>query len=234
MSCPVPQEEPDGLPSLAEVVGKNTRVLRGHIPGDRLASAARKHGLKWGTGRIADLEAGRVSPTVPTLVALALALGDIRGEPINLADLVYTDGFVSVTGDLVLSGEALRGYLSGQPVEVRMRDFPGGAEQVADLTKLIREVLDESKAQLARYDLQGVDETVLAAILQVSGEAEDRAAKTLGVDPIAVAVASARLWRRSLSDERDRRAGTGGSPQKRGRITRDLYTELEAEVRGSN
>lgn len=36
----------------------------------------------------------------------ALALGDIREEPIQLYELVDWDGFVSVTGDLVLSGEA--------------------------------------------------------------------------------------------------------------------------------
>ena len=53
-----------------------------------------------------------MSPTVSTLVALALALGDIRGEPIQLYELVYWDGFVSVSGDLVLSGEALAGFVS--------------------------------------------------------------------------------------------------------------------------
>jgi len=84
-----------------------------------------------------------VSPTVSTLVALALALGDIRGEPIQLYELVYWDGFVSVSGDLVLSGEAHAGFVSGSPVQVLIRDIPGRLDEV-------REVLGQMKANSIR------------------------------------------------------------------------------------
>lgn len=216
-------------PTLAAVVGRNARILRGEVPGDRLASAARNHGLNWGTGRIADLEAGRVSPTLPTLIAVALALGDVRGAPIALADLLAHDGFVSVTGDLILTGNALVRYVSGDDVQIQMRDYPGGLDEVARLRENIASVLRPLHPLAEK-----VDPMLAAGISRRAGEAEERAAKALGVHLHDVIVASAYLWGRTLSDERDRRAGDEASAQKRGRITRQLYDELKAALDGES
>ena len=65
-----------------------------------------------------------------------------------------------------------------------------------------------------------------------SGEAEERAAKSLDVELYEVAAASAYLWGKTLSDERDARAGEGASAQKRGRITRQLMDELRTALDG--
>lgn len=217
-------------PSLASVVGKNARTLRGDLSGDRLANAARKHGLNWGTGRIADLEAGRVSPTLPTLISLALALGDVRGQPVKLADLLHHDGFVTVSGDLVLSGEALTHFVSGWPVHRLLRYLPGGAEKIASLIERV----DDSRAQMKLSFVDVVDKRLSGDIYQRSGEAEERAARALDIDTYDLAIAAAYLWGRSLSDERDRRAGSSATAQKRGRITRQLYDELKAALDGDD
>lgn len=220
-------------PSFSEVIGTNAKRLRGDLSGDRLASAARRRGLNWGTGRVADLEAGRVSPTMPMLISLALALGDIRGAPIKLADLVATDQFVSVTGDLVLSGEALVHFVTDWPVQVVMRYIPGGMEEVAALIAKSEEVSNRYLAAL-NPGFVDVDKRLAGEIYQRTGEAESRAAKALGVDEYDLAFASAFLWGRSLADERDVRSGPTATAQKRGRITRQLYDELKAAINGDD
>lgn len=220
-------------PSLASVVGKNARILRGDVSGDKLASAARKRGLNWGTGRVADLEAGRVSPTLSTLISLALALGDVRGKPLKLADLVRTDGFVELSGDLVLSGEALVHFVTDWPVQVVMRYIPGGMERVAELIAASEAISNEHLASL-NPALVHVDKPLAGAIYAQTGEAESRAAKALGIDEYDLAFASAYLWGRSLSDERDERSGPSASAQKRGRITRQLYDEMKAMLDGDD
>lgn len=172
-----------------------------------------------------------MSPTVSTLVALALALGDIRGEPIQLYELVYWDGFVSVSGDLVLSGEALAGFVSGSPVQVLIRDIPGGLDEV-------REVLGQVKANFdsLRSDINprfvDLDRDLCVRVERRSGEAEQRAADALVVKMYALTLASVYLWGKSLSDERDARAGACASAQKRGRITRQLMDELKGVLHG--
>jgi hypothetical protein len=132
---------------LAEVVGRNANLLRGDATADEVATAARNHGLNWGTGRISDLEHGRVSPTLPTLVVLAGALGEVRGQPVTLADMVRHDGFIALTSDLVLHSDALQRYLGGSPVEIKASDiidFQSIAKKIkqaaAQLAKLLPEL----------------------------------------------------------------------------------------------
>lgn len=64
---------------------------------------------------------------------------------------------------------------------------------------------------------------------ELLGEADYRAAKNIGVDPTTALDAMDRLWGRSLSQECNRR-GSGQNPQKRGRITRELMTQLAKEL----
>jgi hypothetical protein len=80
--------------------------------------------------------------------------------------------------------------------------------------------------------LQNVDTKTVLAVERESGEAEARAAKALGREPWVVNLASAKLWKSTLSAERDRRAGPDASPQARGRITRELRAEIKAALDG--
>ena len=80
--------------------------------------------------------------------------------------------------------------------------------------------------------LQKVNTKLMLAVERESGEAEARAAKALGREPWVVNLASAKLWKSTLSAERDRRAGPDASPQARGRITRELRAEIKAALDG--
>ena len=67
---------------------------------------------------MSDLERGKVPPTLPTLITLALALGAVRGENLTLADLVRSDEDVVLIDDLVVTGGELQGFLGGGTVGI--------------------------------------------------------------------------------------------------------------------
>lgn len=222
-------ETPAALP---DVVGGNARRLRGDATADQLAKAARRAGLNWGTGRISDLEHGRVSPTISMMVALAEALHSVRGTPITLADLVEHDGLVQLTTTEAVKGAALQRFLRGEPVELLIGDMPNSEELEAELkAALATMVAERSKlpAILGSVPLETVME-----VQRQAGETEARIAKALGVPASAVAAASAHLWGRTLSAERDRRAGENANAQDRGRITRQLRAEIQAVLDGDD
>ena len=216
--------------ALANVVGWNARRLRGDATADQLAKAAKRAGLNWGTGRISDLEHGRVSPTISMLVALAEALHSVRGTPITLADLVEHDGHVQLTTARTVKGIALQRFLRGDPVEFLIGDMPNSEELEADLKAALAKMVEE-RAKLPKILGRTPVETVME-VQQQSGETEARIAKALGKPASVIAEVSAHLWGRTLSAERDRRAGKNANAQDRGRITRQLRAEIQAVLDG--
>jgi hypothetical protein len=211
---------------LATVVARNAKALRGSANLDDVAKAARRQGLNWGTARVSDLEHGKVSPTLPTLIALALALGEIRGEPLTLGDLVRSDESVSLSDDLTLTGDELQGFLSGgkisltaNPVELAQ----GGPAALTDLREGWPErlIIDVTPGQLRR-------------IRHDYGEPEERLARDVDLDRMRLIAEMAALWDQSFSKERDRRAGPGANAQKKGRVARQLKSELRSVLDGDN
>jgi hypothetical protein len=103
---------------LAQVAGRNAQQLRrdaGALLQD-VARALRRYGLSWSTGRVGDFEAGRVLPSLPTLIAVAAALSDVTGKPVALADLFAGTGPVKINYDLTMPLATLRSALRGKPV----------------------------------------------------------------------------------------------------------------------
>ena len=224
----------EGGAPLAAVVGRNVKRLRGDATTDELAKACRRRGLTWGTGRISELEHGRVSPTLSTLVDLADALGALRGRPVYLADLVEHDGFIALTSGRAIKPAALQRFLGGEPVVIKRGDVPHDPER----DKRTREALAPAAIEKHFAELPpAVDAVKTELILQVqdqSGEAEARMAKALGLHGDSFATLSAHLWGHTLSAERNRRAGAGANAQDRGRITRRLKAELKAVLDGDH
>jgi transcriptional regulator with XRE-family HTH domain len=103
--------------SLAEAVGRNVRELRlaAGVTLEQLAAAVRPYGLSWSSGRVGDLEAGRVAPTIPTLYAVTLALHDVTGQRVTFSDLFKGPGDVVLNDALEVHLEALRQAVSGLP-----------------------------------------------------------------------------------------------------------------------
>jgi hypothetical protein len=157
---------------------------------------------------------------------LAAALGEIRGEPVTLADLVACDGAVELAKGLAVPGGMLQRFLRGELVEVTGGDIAASLKESLDD---YREKLDGLPPALRRVKMR--DEYKVA---KESGETEQRVAKSLGVDRWLVDRASALLWKSTISAERDRRAGPDASNQARGRITRELRDELRKVIHGDN
>jgi len=224
----------DGI-DLAELIGCNARRIRTDAGAtlDDVAKAARGQGLSgWSVARVSDLERGRVSPTLPTLVAVCLALGDIRHSPMTLGELLAYDGPVAINCSLAVSGGVLGEFLEGEPVQLAPRDESGLPEvdidAFADSIQQLATSMDQIPVVLA-----AAGSRMMLGVHSRSGEAEQRMAKALGVDLVTVSVASAYLYRATASEERDRRAGADATAQKRGRFAREIQTELRAVLDGT-
>jgi transcriptional regulator with XRE-family HTH domain len=222
---------------LASVVGANVRRIRSEAGAtlEEVAKAARRQGLAgWGGGRVSDLEHGRVSPTLPTLVAVSLALAEVRKSPLTLAELLRHDGPVAITGSLAIRAAALARFVDGEPVRLTKRDVPDlpgldAGELAAGLAQWAG-IAEQLPARLAEVSTEEV-----LSVQGRSGEAERRIANWLGVAPLTIAAASAYLYRgRTASEERDRRAGGGVTAQKRGRIAREIRAEIKAVLDGDH
>lgn len=214
---------------LAEVVGRNARNhrLRHDAKLEDVARVAKRYGLKWSTGRVGDLEGGRMPATLPTLFALAATLGDVTGERVSIADLVWTDGWVEVNPSLTVSGEALKRSVQGEPVDLVAKDLYGAVEEIFGIFEDIRQRHNEAWADVPT-ELQYMDPHEVDRVEAASGVAEQRLCKEYSLAPHVLAAMSLHLWGKSFSEERDNRAGEGANAQRRGRISREMKQEIEA------
>jgi hypothetical protein len=221
------QEPP---PTVAEVLGRTARALRGDRKLELVAYEAKSAGLNWGTGRIADLEAGRVSPTVPTLFVLCQAFGALLGRRVSLAELFAGDGPVRLTGtDATVELADLREALSGEPVDPGPAMFiarMGLAGAIAAKEQFLAAGIDPPDVINARVREHPLAHTVRQSML----EADYRIARSLGLDDDEAAILMGRLWGRSFTAQRDAEAGPNANPQKRGRISRKLKAQLQEAI----
>jgi transcriptional regulator with XRE-family HTH domain len=194
--------------SVAQVVGSNARTIR-HDAGltlDHIAQAARFVGLPWTSGRVGDLESGRVGPDLRTLYALTLALTQVTGQPVSLADLLAGGGPVQINDGLSIELAALRAAVSGQPP----------AEEVEPVAPF-------GPALVTPMPLEGF-------LHRRFREADVRMCKSIGIDNHLGALLMAKLWGRTFSDERDHRAEPDANAQRKGQISRQLKAELEKAI----
>jgi hypothetical protein len=156
-------------------------------------------------------------------------LGQVSGEPVALGDLLDGPGGVVLSPTVTVFRSSVVTWLAGKPVDVLVGDVPGEAERVRESLPGISKKLE----RLAR--LAGGDTTSKAvdAAQTAAGEAEERAARTLGINRSDVALLSAGLWGHAMTTERDSRVGdapTASRAQLRGRVTRQLVAELRERL----
>lgn len=149
-----------------------------------------------------------MSPSFPTLYAVAAALGRATGRPASLIELFAGDGPVEINGSLIVDLSELRAALSGEVISVRAKPKVKLAGVVtpnwADISpKLHLHVLNDFR------------------------EADGRICKAVGVNPDIGAAAMAKRWGKTFVAERDRRAGREANAQRKGQISRQLKAELK-------
>jgi transcriptional regulator with XRE-family HTH domain len=207
MGAEVP--EYDGARGLATVIGQNARRMRGEagFTLDQVSIAARARGLSWSESRVADFEAGRVAPSLPTLIAVCTALADIGVVDATLPELLRSVPPVAVNESLSLEYEQIVSLLRGRPPSH-----------------------DEVTQAIQAYFDAGVIDAIQSQLPKAPGATEERTIKALGISSNELADWSAALWERTFSEERDQRAGEGANAQKRGQVTRQMRAELYAAI----
>lgn len=215
--------EPD---ELAVVVGRNARKIRTQTGAtlEDVAREARLVGLKWTTGKVGDLEAGRMKPSLQTLLALSLALASATEEELTLPDLVEHDGPVRINDRLVVRGDEVAAALRGEPLR-----HPDMQRLASDMRESLGEF--EAVPQSAR---EGVSVGTLRRLAHEAGETESRIARELGISNEHMLFLSAKLWGMTFTQKRNELAGENGNPQKRGRFSRILKGELRQAISDGN
>jgi transcriptional regulator with XRE-family HTH domain len=220
--------EPDEAAPLVTVIGKNARRLRkdAGLTLDQVSIAARMRGLNWSEARVADFEAGRVAPNLATLIAVVLALQDAGCADATFPKLLQPISAwpIQINDSLPLWNEQVINLLSGQPIG---EPNPLGQKRKGVPTSFTELAPDES---VIAERLPFYSPAILRAVIEASGATEERTRKALGISSMLLADLSGALWKRTFSQERDRRVGEGANAQKRGQVTRQMRKELQAAI----
>lgn len=204
--------------TIPQVVGTNLRSIRSEygLTLNDVAKALRTYNLHWSTGRLGDIEAGRGSATVQMVLALSLALSEVCGVPISSLRLLASDAPVLLDGEhLAVKGEVFERLVKGEQSSIDFStDRPGPTEE-----ELLERAFPSAYAAKKQEDQLSVDWDL----------ADSRAAKRLGMSDQAFQALCFRTWGHLLSVEVQQRADPDASPQKKGRITRELMKDLHAE-----
>ncbi|WP_168706584.1 helix-turn-helix domain-containing protein [Gordonia paraffinivorans] len=203
----------DALP-ISTVLGQNVRRLRTDrgLKAEDLAKPLRDFSPSWSSARIADLEKGRVSPTVATLFVLSYAFTEL-GDPVTVGDLIRSDGYVQV-GRLPIDAGTVADAFDGSPARLTVGDVMGLTFSLPDM----------------KFSGPNVAVKDLKRVLSDSGETEKKIAKQFGLTATELAAHSVRLWDKSFSARRDELAGPDANAQKRGRVSRELKAELQERL----
>jgi transcriptional regulator with XRE-family HTH domain len=216
---------------------------------DQIARAARSYGASWSASSVSNIERGQASLTLPTLLLLALALGDLLEQPLTLSALLgdvevltlvsggqhpvkrsWVDGVLNgaeVTRSSVESVDAEDDHEVDEELEAevlrKMRERRGREATRAEGADQVAHLLDQSQMPpepATRNPAKG----------DAGSLAEERAAKKLGISIARLRQLTLFLWARSLEEESSRRAGTDSTPQARGRVTRLLIDEIRRSM----
>ncbi|MGB3169050.1 MAG: helix-turn-helix transcriptional regulator [Rhodococcus sp. (in: high G+C Gram-positive bacteria)] len=211
--------------SLTAVVGSNLKRLRTESGWtlEAVSVVARRRGLRWSPSRVADMEGGRVAATLPTVIALTVALNDLLHDSVTVGDLLTSDLPIEVNPTLKVAPAKLQSWFLGEPAELPTNKLVGPLRLQIGSSGVSYDLE-------AFGDLEGVDRPLVEQIYATFGQTESRISDGLTISPIRLAVLSAKLWGRSFASERDLRAGAHANPQKRGRITRELKDQLRQEI----
>ena len=230
-----------------------SQVRREHgLTLDQIARAARSYGASWSASSVSNIERGQASLTLPTLLLLALALGDLLEEPLTLSALLGEVEVLTLAsgGQHPVKRSWVDGVLKGAEVTMssvdrvdrvdteddhevdegfedevlrRMRETRGREATRAERADQVAHLLDQSQ-------MPPESATRNPARGDAGSLAEERAAKKLGISLDRLRQLAVGLWARSLEEESSRRAGPDSTPQARGRVTRVLVDELRASL----
>lgn len=196
---------------------------------DRLARECRQVGLTWSRSTMADVEGGLVGIKVSDLLVLAYLLGHNAVEFFS-ADFVESLDMAIAPGLSSFDKNAFRKLVvdikSVKPKDLFETGLPGRVSR--PLPRSLAARLQQLASNLSAAEVE-------FAAAEPRSEAEHKAARRLGVSPVALAVAAHGRWGHSLTEERDVRVAkeVGEDPEPRSaqatraQVTTELIDELQ-------
>jgi transcriptional regulator with XRE-family HTH domain len=208
---------------LYQILGANLRAMRKDLgwSQDELARRARTLGLHWSRSSVAAFETGKKPIHLQDLLLLLVLLRTSVGE------LLVGDSQIGLSKSVTLALEDVRALLTTDGLK---GEFGQESDSPAQPVHAAEGDLNPARTE--------ADDVWLIWISNAKREAEQKAARKVGV-PVDDFVAMAfRRWGQSLTDERDARAeaavnqidSSRGLQASRGHITRQLLQELEPQI----
>lgn len=187
---------------------------------ETVASAAQAFGLNWSAGSVSAIENGNFKVTIETLMALTSILNNednwIRGEDDveayalgpKLEELFKTDSPIAVGKGSVTTHSAILKWLHGSQLATKL---------APEMLEKAKEMIAISSSRLKSLNLpEGTTYGDLRTKYRNPTAGEERAAKRAGVDVIELLAWSDSLWAMRFEERRDKLAGEGSTPQRRG------------------
>jgi len=234
--------------AVTAAIGKRLKRWReaAGVRQETVAVAARACGLKWGRSTVAMLEAGRRRLDPEEFLLLPVVLRMAQVADVTPLDLLTDgeEGMVELTPGAKATREELGKLLDPAqgPSALNVRtgwELPGAATQTEVLEAYVASW--EQLEQPSQWRGGLTHEQLAILDRDASGEAEQVAARKLGVSPEAVALAARQAWGRSLTTMRDHRAARVAAADElgaeslralRGHATRELVEELRPYLKG--
>jgi transcriptional regulator with XRE-family HTH domain len=207
------------------LLGQQVRARRDEL-GMTQDELARKVG--WTRAMIAALEGARRDVTIPQLLPLLAALET------DLRKLLPPGQEVIIEDRWKIRSRDIADALGGQKLVSKVLR---GAERIVQTFADKRQELETRAGDV--WPGAGLADLLMAEAA-ATGEAETKAARTLGVDPFVLSVAAQRRWGQSLTLERDSRVSAQAQVDAssrtvqalRGHVTRSLIEELRPLLEG--
>ncbi|NWO07250.1 MAG: helix-turn-helix transcriptional regulator [Alteromonadaceae bacterium] len=223
--------------TIAQVVGENVKRLRGNKSMETVATAGRIYGLNWSAGSISAIEKGNFKVTLETLIALTSVLQNedefIEGagrswnvkQRISLHELLKTSSPIEPVEDTKTTEPALLAWLQGEPLEIN-----AGNSLMRKLFGLTDPTPDSSPFKGLNLP-KDFDISQSQSLTMPTTTGEERAAKSAGIHVYELIVWTEYLWGTKFEHKRDEEAGDGATPQKKGRITRNLVSQIQEAMK---
>lgn len=216
-------------PTLADVVGANLRRLRANYPMNELIHAARPYGVTWSAGSISAIERGNARVTIETLSLLQLGLSRLLDRPVHLHELLGYDPNYNPNEHWDEWDEETQTGINHNTEDYWGADklvqwTEGSYLYVSDVVAWFENQDPEALAEAFKRAQQLLNLVDRLPALVTPGE--ERIAGKLGITAEQLQVWSQELWGEAIEARRDRLAGEGAIPQKKGRVTGKLLDEL--------
>jgi transcriptional regulator with XRE-family HTH domain len=219
-------------------VGRRLKALReaAGVRQEDVAVGARACGLNWVRSTVAMLEAGNRRLDWYEFVLLPVVLQVSQVGSFRHVDLLADDDAdrVELTPQAHASRAQLAQLLADGPefLDLKHWDLPS----VLSGAQVMEAIVERSRWRRKGFTAEQVE----IIRREAAGDAEQVAARKLGVTPQEVAEAARWLWGRSLTAVRDSRAAAAGDElgaeslrAVRGHVTRELVEELRAHLEGA-